>query len=111
MNEAVNYIKHLKKRIKELDSKRDELKKKTNFRNIPIQSSGSSNNCSLSTGFIIRPCLSGIQIVFSSGFGEQSSSLSRALQLLLEAEISVVNCVSTKVNERVFHTIHAEVYI
>ncbi|XP_057996213.1 transcription factor bHLH126-like [Hevea brasiliensis] len=109
MNEAVNYIKHLQKRIKELDAKKNELKQKTNFRDIPLQSSGSSSNCSPSTGVIIRPNLGGMEIVFSSGFREQDLTLSGALQLLLEAELSVVNCVSTKVNERLFHTVQAEV--
>ncbi|KAF2315719.1 hypothetical protein P3X46_023723 [Hevea brasiliensis] len=107
MNEAVNYIKHLQKRIKKLDAKRDELKQQSYLREIPLQS-GSSSNYSPSTGVIIRPRLGGIEIVFSSGFREQGLTLSRVLQLL-ESELSVVNCVSTKVNERVFHAVQAEV--
>lgn len=108
MNEAVNYINHLQKRIKKLGAKRDALKQQTNLREIP-QRSGSSNKTSPGTGVIIRPRLGGIEIVFSSGFGEQGFTLSRVLQLLLEVELSVVNCVSTKVNERVLHTVQAEV--
>ncbi|KAG8652839.1 hypothetical protein MANES_06G140500v8 [Manihot esculenta] len=108
MNEAVNYINHLQKRIKKLGVKRDALKQQTNLREIP-QRSGSSNKTSPGTRVIIRPRLGGIEIVFSSGFGEQGFTLSRVLQLLLEVELSVVNCVSTKVNERVLHTVQAEV--
>ncbi|KDP22360.1 hypothetical protein JCGZ_26191 [Jatropha curcas] len=111
MNEAVNYIKHLQKGIKELKAKRDHFKQQNNLTGIPSQIvSGSSSNCtSPSKEVIVRPCSGGIEIVLSSGLREQDLTLSRLLQVLLEAEISVVNCVSTKVNERVFHTIQAEV--
>ncbi|XP_048228535.1 transcription factor bHLH36 isoform X2 [Ricinus communis] len=111
MNEAVNYIKHLRKRIEELDTKRDELKQQMNIRDIPSGSSGgSSGDCSPSSGVLIRPCLGGIEISFSSNLREkgQGFTLSRVLQVLLEAEISVVNCVSTNVNKRVLHTIQTE---
>ncbi|XP_050225937.1 transcription factor bHLH118-like [Mercurialis annua] len=108
MNEAVKYIKFLNKKIKELDEKRNEL---IGMRNVPLQA-GNSRTCCQSRGVQIRPSLGGIQIVFTtSGLKEQDQglTLSKALQVLADAEISIVNCVSTRVHERVFHTIQTEV--
>ncbi|KAJ6978308.1 LOW QUALITY PROTEIN: hypothetical protein NC653_030016 [Populus alba x Populus x berolinensis] len=89
-----------KRRLKKLSAKRDGLKK---FSNLSFDSpSGSSNKYSSNYNppahiqVVLRLCL----IDFP---------LSRVLQVLLEEGISVVNCVSTKVNERLFHTVQTEI--
>jgi hypothetical protein len=107
MNESVNYIKYLQKKIKELSAKRDGLKKSPN---LSFDSpSGSSNKYSPISPVTLQPYPGGIEVVFDSDFRGQDSPLSRVLQVLLEEGISVVNCVSTKVNERLFHTVQTEV--
>ncbi|KAJ6889564.1 hypothetical protein NC652_030339 [Populus alba x Populus x berolinensis] len=107
MNESVNYIKYLQKKIKELSAKRDGLKK---FSNLSFDSpSGSSNKYSPISPVTLQPYPGGIEVVFDSDFRGQDFPLSRVLQVLLEEGISVVNCVSTKVNERLFHTVQTEI--
>lgn len=103
---AVNYIKHLRKRIDELDSRKEDLK---DMRSVPLQR-GDSSSCSSSRGVIVRPCLDGVEIVFSIGLKEnQRLTLSRVLQILVRDGVSVVNCHYTTANDRIFHTIQAEV--
>lgn len=107
MNESVNYIKYLQKKIKELSAKRDGLRK---FSNLSFDSpSGSSNKYSPISPVTLQPYPGGIEVVFDSDFRGQDFPLSRVLQVLLEEGISVVNCVSTKVNERLFHTVQTEI--
>ncbi|XVF50721.1 hypothetical protein PTKIN_Ptkin04bG0125300 [Pterospermum kingtungense] len=103
MNEAVNYIKHLEKKVKELDVKRDELKRVSNLAALD-PGTEPSNHC-----FIIRPCLIGMEIMFRCGLKEQDLPLSRVLALLVDEGLPVVNCVSTKSEEYLIHTIQIEV--
>ncbi|KAJ8771461.1 hypothetical protein K2173_026638 [Erythroxylum novogranatense] len=106
MNEAANYIRHLQNKIKELGAKRDELKKASSSGlNSHV---GSSDACSPSA-VVVRPCLGGIEIGFSGGLWGKSFPLSTVLQVLLEEGIPVANCVTTSVNQTLFHTIHTQV--
>ncbi|KAK6926320.1 Myc-type, basic helix-loop-helix (bHLH) domain [Dillenia turbinata] len=99
MNEAANYIKHLEKNVKELNLKRDELKRMSN------SVDGSSNpNCAIS----VYPCLGGVRILFKKVFEDEEFPLSRVLKLLLEEGLCVVSCVSTRVDETLIHDIHSE---
>ncbi|XVE64128.1 hypothetical protein DITRI_Ditri07aG0077100 [Diplodiscus trichospermus] len=103
MNEAVNYIKYLEKKVKDLGVKRDELKR---VPNLATQGSGTrtSNHC-----FIIRPCLIGIEIMFRCDLEEQDLPLSIVLTVLLDEGLPVVSCISAKSEEYLLHTIQAEV--
>ncbi|XP_050263715.1 transcription factor bHLH36-like [Quercus robur] len=103
INEAANYIKHLEKKIKELSSARDVLKE---FSNLSTTDQGSTSQPSC---FTIHPCCGGVEIVISSGFREESFPLSKVLELLLEEGLTVLNCTSSKVNERFLHTVQCEV--
>ncbi|XP_047166910.1 transcription factor bHLH118-like [Vigna umbellata] len=105
MNEAVNYINHLQKNIKELSEKRDKLKKK-----VAINSSlESRENKHESCGFTVRQTSSGAVGIEFSGLSEEGVSLSKLLELLLEEGLEVVCCLSTKVNGRLLHSLQCEV--
>ncbi|KAJ1402543.1 Myc-type, basic helix-loop-helix [Sesbania bispinosa] len=102
MNEAVNYINHLHKSIKELSDKRDELKKQLSKN----KQASSSSTCS----FTFHHNNGAVGIEINSGFREERLPLSKLLELiLLEEGLEVVSCLSTEVNGRLLHTIHCEV--
>lgn len=106
INEAGNYIKHLQKKIKELNSVSDKLKKHSNTTD--HGTSGSSNSSSPS--FLkVNPCRDGVEILITSRFEEERIPLSRVLEVLLEGGLTLVSCVSTKVNEKFLHTINSKV--
>ncbi|CAK7337141.1 unnamed protein product [Dovyalis caffra] len=106
MNQAVNYIKYLQKKIKELSAKKDRLRKLSNL-GVVASASGSSKKYSASS-VALQAYPGGIEIIFDSDLKGRDLPLSRVLQVLLEEGISVVNCVSTKVNERLFHTVQTQ---
>ncbi|KAL6123298.1 hypothetical protein ACLB2K_075820 [Fragaria x ananassa] len=121
MNEAVNYIKLMQTRIKELGSRRDDLKIQRSSPDLSITSAlGLDGNLSGSTGssssllagnfstshVAVNPCLGGVEIVISCVTGVV---LSRLLQILLEQGLTVTNCATTRVNKRLVYTIQSEV--
>ncbi|KAG6660341.1 hypothetical protein I3843_03G093800 [Carya illinoinensis] len=106
INEAGNYIKHLQKKIKELSSVRDKLKKHSNTTD---HGSGSSNSTSPPSFMKVNPRRDGVEILITSSFEEERMPLSRVLEVLIEGGLTVVSCVSAKVNERFLHTIQSEI--
>ncbi|XP_061995794.1 transcription factor bHLH36-like [Rosa rugosa] len=129
MNEAVNQIKHLQTRIKELGAQRDDLKIQTSSPDLSCTSAlGLAGNLSGSTGssssllagnfsrsrVAVNPCLGGVEIVIISCVTGASAEpqgvvLSRLLQILLEQGLTVINCATTQVNKRLVYTIQSEV--
>ncbi|KAF7820839.1 transcription factor bHLH118-like [Senna tora] len=112
MNEAVNYIKQLQKNIKELGAKRDELKKKQYH--LESNNHHHESHQNPTTKFITvhhHNNNGSLGIEITSGFQEERTiKLSKLLELLIqERGLEVVNCVSTKVNGRVLHSVHCEV--
>ncbi|TXG70806.1 hypothetical protein EZV62_005741 [Acer yangbiense] len=111
MNESVNYINHLQKRIKQLSDHRDERKKLSKTSTLVLsgtESSSDHDNIS-PTQVIVRPCLVGVEILYSCGHRDQALPLSRVLAILHDQGLCVVNCISTRVNEQLLHTIQTEV--
>ncbi|XP_062073351.1 transcription factor bHLH120-like [Humulus lupulus] len=121
INEGARYIKQLQLKIKELDAKRDDLKKyaylsdssSTEPTNHRHGQAGSSTSCTPPPqGHFLRvqPCGCGVEIVISScEFGGLSAlPLSKVLQVILEEGLALVSCISTKVNGRMLHTIKSE---
>lgn len=111
---TVDYIKHLQTRIEELGARRDDLKKMSNLS--PNNNGGimsySSSSCS-SSWVSVQTCSAGVDIaVSSSNSMGQDLPLSRVLKLLLEEGLTnLVSCVTIKVDEKLVHTIQAEVQI
>ncbi|XVE58650.1 hypothetical protein DITRI_Ditri04bG0185800 [Diplodiscus trichospermus] len=109
MNEAVNYIKYLKKRIQELCAKRDKLKKLSNLSASDLGSASSSDNCSQINYVAVHPYSEGVEIVINSGFGEENWHLSTVMQVILEEGLDVVRCVSSQTSEGFLHAIQSEI--
>ncbi|CAA7060244.1 unnamed protein product [Microthlaspi erraticum] len=111
VNGAVNFIKDTETRIKELSARRDELHKETgqNYKSNPDPAktgAGKSDPASL----MVQPCVSGFEVVVSSNSsGPQALPLSRVLEALQEQGLEVVSSLTTRVNERLMHTIQVEV--
>ncbi|CAN4093100.1 unnamed protein product [Withania somnifera] len=94
---AVNYIKHLQKNIQELDNTRKSYK---NIISLDDQNKRSTiitfqqnNNC-----VTVNKCEDGLEILINS-HKKEMFYLSKVLRWLLEEEINVVSCVSSKQNE------------
>ncbi|XP_038688156.1 transcription factor bHLH118-like [Tripterygium wilfordii] len=107
IQEAMNYIKKLETKIQELGDKRDGLIKRS--------SSSSSSNCSLLDEYcssdqlfmvLVEPCLVGIRVIINTELGVP---LSRFLHLLVGEELSVISYTSSKVNQRMLHSVDCQV--
>ncbi|XP_023635067.1 transcription factor bHLH118 [Capsella rubella] len=102
LNGGVNYIEYLERNIKDMSSKRDGLVL------LSRRSFGSSNEQGCdddSNHVVIRPCLVGVEIVFS----HLQTPISSVLQVLRERGLCVIGCISSSVNDRLIHTLQAEV--
>ncbi|CAH2077986.1 unnamed protein product [Thlaspi arvense] len=102
LNEAVNYINYLQRNIKNMSSKRDDLML------LSGRSFGSSNGGGrneISNHVVIHPCLVGVEIIFTV----LQTPLSNVLQVLGEHGLCVLSCISSIVNDRLIHTVQAEV--
>lgn len=116
MNEAVNYIKHLQTRIKVFGSQRDELIKIRSWPSLSasldpgnISSSSTSSECSTSSRVVVHPCLSGVEILISTGGSVKQGLLSRLLKILLGQGHSVISCATNQFAKRLVYTIQSEV--
>ena len=58
---------------------------------------------------IVHPCPGDVQIECSYSFGKYACPLSRVLDIVLKEGLDVVNCTSTKPDDRFIHTIRCEV--
>ena len=105
MDEAVNYIEHLRGKISELHVKRDAVKRDA-IKGLHLADE-SSDLCP-SSCIVIKPYSCGLEIVISI-FREQNLELSEVMKVLLEESIEITSCASTKVKERMLHTIQTKV--
>ncbi|XWS61069.1 hypothetical protein CRYUN_Cryun07bG0094000 [Craigia yunnanensis] len=106
MNGAVSYIKDLRKRIDELSAKGDELKKLSGSSGFD---QGTSSNDSFPSSVVVRQSFDGVEVVISTSLGAQALTLSRVLELLREEGLDVVNCIYTRIDGGLIHTIQSEV--
>ncbi|CAI9302342.1 unnamed protein product [Lactuca saligna] len=101
MNQAVHYIKQKEENIKEISTKRDRLKK-------PFDTNESSMN-QLSNTVSVKFCNGGVEILINSCSIEEGFALSQVLDAVMEEGLNIVSCSSTKVNNRLLHSIRSEV--
>lgn len=124
--QAVNYIKDLENKIKELNEKKNRLNKSilgTVTAHPTTEECTSSVSSSLSTSsrrcscaddkhitVIIMPCFHGMEIIISCCLERNQFRLSSVLQILAQEErLSVVSCLSTRLQQRFIHTIVSQV--
>ncbi|XP_033141681.1 transcription factor bHLH36 isoform X1 [Brassica rapa] len=105
VNEAVNYITYLEKKIKELSLRRDELMLLS--RGTPLDDS--KDEMETMNHVVVRQCLVGVEIVFSSRSCRGQPRLSSVLQVLSENGLCLLNSISSIVDDRLIYTLQAEV--
>ncbi|XP_038876352.1 transcription factor bHLH36-like [Benincasa hispida] len=107
MNGAVNYIKYQEKKIKEIEARRDELKKVYNSISNDFERSKleQTPNCC----FKISSFDGGILEILITTNGFHGFPLSRILKVIVEQGLEVVRCSSTIINHKSIHTIQIEV--
>ncbi|XP_010448437.1 PREDICTED: transcription factor bHLH126-like isoform X1 [Camelina sativa] len=113
VNGAVNFIKDTETRIKELSARRDELIKETGqkYQSNPDPARTESDLPKSDPATVmVQPHVSGLEVVVSSNSsGPEALLLSRVLETLQEKGLEVVSSLTTRVNERLMHTIQVEV--
>lgn len=127
ISQAVNYIKDLQNKIKELDEKKNRIKKSIPGTNTTHPSTeectsslSSSTTSTLSSSclcigdkhitVVVTPCLVGVEIIISCCVGRNKSVLSSVLQMLAqEQRLTVVSCLSKRLQQRFMHTIVSQV--
>ncbi|KAL2920565.1 hypothetical protein RDABS01_012056, partial [Bienertia sinuspersici] len=103
VGEAINYITHMKKNVKELEEKRDELKQSVESTNEIGQSSNGCNNV------LIRESVVGLEIEISiANEDEDRFSLSNALEVVFDHGLEVVSCTSTNFNQCLIHNLQCQ---
>ncbi|XP_062147040.1 transcription factor bHLH118-like isoform X2 [Alnus glutinosa] len=102
MHEVVNYIKHLQNKIQEQNNKRDELKRLSNY---PIKATEKSLGSGWDSLTELRPSSTGVEVAINA---RQGLPLSRVVEVLMGEGLIIAGFTSTKVNERLLHTIEAE---
>lgn len=111
MQQVVNYITHKQKSIEDLRIRRDELKKISKLSAKNHVSNIGSQDCLSNCVKVKVVCEEGLlEILITSRRAELG--LSRVMAELLEMELDVVSCVSTRATDGMFlHKIQSEVRI
>ncbi|KAK9665598.1 hypothetical protein RND81_14G122300 [Saponaria officinalis] len=112
LEEAVNYIKDLKKNLKELKDKRDYLK--TSIESTSSRHKGgvgglSGNSTPCPGSVVMFPRRDRLDIEINVGYEKDGFSLSIALQVILDEGLGIASYTSTKVDYRFVHNIVCEV--
>ncbi|XP_060215365.1 transcription factor bHLH120-like [Lycium barbarum] len=107
MEQALNYIQHLKNNIEELETRRDKMKILDNSFNEDNENIG--EKCKLAEYVKVNKCEDGVEILIKNKFAKEGLQLSRVLEELMKRKLNVVTCVSTKVDETILHKIQVEV--
>lgn len=111
MHEAVKYIKHLEKKIRELRAKRDKLHGRSGSSHDqcdpPIKCSTTSDQDA--DAVVVNLSGSSEVEVAINSCADQGLSLGRVLGALIGEGLIINSCNSTRVDDRLLHSIHCEV--
>lgn len=113
IHEATKYIRLMQNKVKQLETKRDELKRSRDETLGLLREKGSSSK-SLPITVKVQRCSVGVEVLISCGFDEKGLSgvrLSKIMQLLLEEGLDVVDCNCTKFDGGLHYMIQFEVCI
>ncbi|KAL0304185.1 UNVERIFIED_CONTAM: Transcription factor [Sesamum radiatum] len=110
LDQAVNYIKHMQKKLDEMKMKRDKLKNLSNSSgpNVDAEDRGPSTTTS-SNCLKVNLCWDGVEILISSSLNEGDFPLSKVLADLLRRGLDVISCISTRVDGQFLHKIQIQV--
>ncbi|PSR91532.1 Transcription factor bHLH120 like [Actinidia chinensis var. chinensis] len=108
MQEAVNYISHLQKRVEELRAKRDELKNTSD--QVTERGESTCLTSCVQESVAVEASRAGVRVIVRTPLSG-GVSVSRVLDLLLREGLVVVSCVSTNLEERSLHSIESEVLL
>ncbi|KAJ9545847.1 hypothetical protein OSB04_025554, partial [Centaurea solstitialis] len=104
MQQAVHYIKQMQENVEGLGMRRDQLKKFSNVNgNEGLMNQLIPNTVSVSS------CNGGVEVLINSCSIEEGFVLSRLLSTLVKDGFNVTSCISTKINDRLLHSIKSEV--
>jgi len=112
VNEAVNYIKYLQRKIKELSVRRDDLMVLSRGSLLGSSNGDFKEDVEMISGknhVVVRQCLVGVEIMLSSRCCGGQPRFSSVLQVLSEYGLCLLNSISSIVDDRLVYTIQAEV--
>ncbi|PIN11166.1 hypothetical protein CDL12_16237 [Handroanthus impetiginosus] len=112
--QAASYIKHMQKKIKRMQTKRDKLKELSGVRRAVINIANhpmSSSSIYLCHSVKINPCRDGFEILITSTLNGEGFPLSKVLTELARRGLNVVSYISTRsVDEWFLHKVQIEVH-
>lgn len=114
IHEATKYIRLMQKKVRQLGTKRNDLKKLREDENLGFLREKGSYSKTLPITVKVQRCSVGVEVLISCGFGEEGRSevrLSKVLQLLLDEGLDVVDCNCTKFDGGLHYMIQSEVCI
>ncbi|KAK7391102.1 hypothetical protein VNO78_19463 [Psophocarpus tetragonolobus] len=109
MHGGANYIKHLENKVKQLQAKRDRFRKLSNLSPVGSDSGSFSTTTDVPICVIVHPFPGGVQLKCSYSFRKYVFPLSRVIDIVLKEGLDVINCTSTKTDDRFIQTIRSEV--
>ncbi|XP_057798456.1 transcription factor bHLH118-like [Salvia miltiorrhiza] len=104
MDQAANYINDMKKKIEEMKRRRESL------RNVAGTAAEAQNQTSNATDYCVKINVftDGVEILISSSLNKDCFPLSMVLSDLLNRQLHVINCVSTRGQRCYLHKIHIQ---
>ncbi|KAH6783011.1 hypothetical protein C2S52_007970, partial [Perilla frutescens var. hirtella] len=105
MHQAVNYINDVKKKIEEMEMRREKLRKMCDVESICVDP---NTNFDTNISVKMNVCGDGVEILISSSIVSKSFPLSKILEDLIARKLDVISCVSTRGARCYLHKIQIE---
>nr|AKN09569.1 basic helix-loop-helix transcription factor [Salvia miltiorrhiza] len=106
IHEATKYIRYMQNKVRQLEMKRDSIKKSPEYEKQGLLRERGSSSKALPITVRVQRCTAGVEVlILAEG---RSLHLSRILELLLDEGLNVVHCNCTKFDGRLHCTIQSE---